>query len=144
MELKKQRNSATFPVRCGYAQKVCLFVVLNAECAQTLLTIPPDCAIINLQTTRGNVDKNSRLILLKLRTRCRLDAKVEISGTRLFYFAKSNLKGGNQYENPDERIQHCNEEEKEPQGLLPRRTDRRSGHHGNSGRGSDSVFDWLY
>ena len=107
-------------MRCRCAQKVCLFVVPNAECAQMLLTTPPDCAIINLQTTRGNVDKNSRLILLKLRTRCRLDAKAEISGTQLFYFTKLNLKGGNQYENPDERIQHCTEEEeKEPQGLLP-------------------------
>ena len=131
-------------MHCRCAQKICLFVVPNAEYAQMILTTPPDCAIINLQTTRGNVDKNSRLILLKLRTRCRLDAKAGISGTRLFYFTKSNLKGGNQYENPDERIQHCNEEEKEPQGLLPRRTDRRSGHHGNSGRCTGSDFDWLY
>lgn len=33
---------------------------------------------------------------------------------------------------------------KNRKGFSPRRTDRRSGHHGNSGRCTDSVFDWLY
>lgn len=33
---------------------------------------------------------------------------------------------------------------KNRKGLLPRRTDRRSGHHGNSGRCTGSVPGWLY
>lgn len=60
----------------------------------------------------------------------------------LFYFIK--LKGGNQYENPDEHLKHCNEEEKEPQGILPGRADRCSGNYGNPGGSIDSVFDGLY
>lgn len=46
---------------CDYAQKVKQNVVVKAETAQSVLTSTPDCAIINLQSTRGNVDKNSRL-----------------------------------------------------------------------------------
>ena len=61
MEAKNHAILPLFRYIVDVHKKICLFVVLSAEYAQMILTTPPDCAIINLQTTRGNVDKNSRL-----------------------------------------------------------------------------------